>query len=82
MSPYIANYVGMPRYAGVDSSAEWVSSVRSNVSSHFRFYLADIGKTKAWGYPVDKNLSKNVFQYQVASLQAEALYTRAIAPVV
>jgi hypothetical protein len=69
-STYIADHVGVPRYAGIDSDPVWVGMARDKVSSHFRFYLADIGKTEKWGFPAEE-LEKSVFQYQLAPLVAE-----------
>lgn len=69
-STYIADHVGVRRYAGIDSDPVWVGLARANVSSHFRFYLADIGETKRWGFPED-NLTKSVFQYQMGPLVSE-----------
>jgi len=71
-STYIAGRVGVPRYSGVDSDAIWVADARTNSNmSHFRFYFADIGKTQAWGYPVDETLQKIPYNYQLAPLLAE-----------
>jgi hypothetical protein len=72
-STYIASHVGVPRYAGIDSDAIWVSNARDAVHPHFRFYLGDIGKTGAWGMPLDPTLSKSVLDYQIAPLLAEPL---------
>ena len=71
-STYLANYLQVPRYAGVDSDAAYVNECRQMVSSHFRFYYADVGNTGDWGYPI-QNLTKAVVQYQIAPLQAEPL---------
>ena len=38
---------------------------------YFRFYFADIGPTKKWGYPKNGTLLKNKFNYQVSSLLSE-----------
>ena len=70
-STFIANAMEVPRYAGIDSDAVWVTSVRQNVSDHFRFYFADIGRTKAWGYPTDPILAKNTLHYQLMPLIVE-----------
>jgi hypothetical protein len=70
-STYIANEVGVARYAGIDSDVAWVDRTRRSVSKHFRFYYGDVGDTVAWGYPTDPDLAKSVWQYQVAPLQAE-----------
>ena len=60
----------MSRYAGVDSDPLWVDKARIAVSETFRFYLADIGPTKAWGYP-KSNSAKTIYQYQLSALAAE-----------
>jgi hypothetical protein len=70
-STYIADHVGVPKYAGIDSDAVWVDQARAKVSPHFRFYYGDIGTTGAWGKPENPRLAKNAWQYQVAPLQAE-----------
>jgi hypothetical protein len=70
-STYLANYLQVPRYAGIDSSSEWVEMVKKRVSDHFRFYFADVGTTLAWGVPADPNIPKTVWQYQLAPLQSE-----------
>ena len=71
-STYLADYLQVPRYAGVDSDVAYVNECRQKVSSHFRFYYADVGNTKSWGYPT-QDLTKAVMQYQIAPLQAEPL---------
>ena len=70
-STYLANHLGVANYAGVDSDPVWVSQTRAKVSDHFRFYFADIGPTKAWGYP-ERVLDKATQMYQLAPLAAEA----------
>lgn len=70
-STKIASHVGVPRYSGIDSDAVWVSQSRDAVQSHFRFYLADIGKTGEWGNPRIPTLSKSVLDYQLAPLLVE-----------
>ena len=70
-STFIASHVGVPRYAGIDSDATWVSMSRDAVHSHFRFYLADIGKTGMWGMPLNANLPKSILDYQLAPLIVE-----------
>ena len=70
-STLIASHVGVPRYAGIDSDALWVSTSRDAVHPHFRFYLADIGITAEWGMPKDGKLSKSVLDYQLAPLIVE-----------
>jgi hypothetical protein len=69
-STYIANHVGVARYAGIDSDAAWVANARKTVATHFRFYFADIGETGHWGFP-KKKLPKNVLDYQVIPLISE-----------
>jgi len=71
-STLIAARVGVPRYAGVDSDAQWVAEAREKSGkTHFRFYFADIGKTGAWGNPTMPSLNKIAYNYQVAPLVAE-----------
>ncbi len=70
-STLIASHVGVPRYAGIDSDALWVSQSRDAVHPHFRFYLADVGSTGKWGFPNNTNLSKSVLNYQIAPLLVE-----------
>jgi hypothetical protein len=70
-STFIASHVGVPRYAGIDSDAVWVSQTRDAVLPHFRFYLADVGKTGMWGMPDNPNMPKSVLDYQVAPLLLE-----------
>lgn len=78
-STYIAAYVGVPRYTGVDSDAKWVAEGRSNVESmnvtHFNFHFADIGPTREWGNPTKPELVKIKYNYQVATLlQSQEAY--------
>lgn len=70
-STYLAHHVGVPRYTGIDSDATWVSQTRDKVASHYRFHFADIGQTKRWGYPIETNLSKSVWNYQLSPLVSE-----------
>lgn len=74
-STYIASFVNVPRYAGVDSDAKWVSDARDFVTnknnSHFRFYFADIGMTKLWGNPANERLQKIIYNYQIQALFSE-----------
>ena len=75
-STYIAAHTRVPRYAGVDSDVQWVSSARDKVvdkynASNFRFYFADIGPTLQWGKPADQNLAKIAYNYQIAPLVSE-----------
>mmetsp|Transcript_27962 Transcript_27962/g.58126 ORF Transcript_27962/g.58126 Transcript_27962/m.58126 type:complete len:274 (+) Transcript_27962:144-965(+) len=69
-SSYLAGHLNVPRYAGVDSDAEWVSSAREKCPKHFRFSFADIGKTREFGNPTE-NLDKNVYNYIIAPLKSE-----------
>jgi hypothetical protein len=72
-STYIANHVGVPRYSGIDSDTAWIRTVRNftvKTSSHFRFYLADIGASGNWGRP-QRPLHKAAYNYQVVPLLAE-----------
>jgi hypothetical protein len=71
-STYIANHVGVERYAGIDSDPVWVGMARDKVSPHYRFYLGDIGPTVEWGYPKDRNqFPKQVLDYQLQPLIVE-----------
>lgn len=75
-STYIAAHTRVPRYAGVDSDVQWVSSARDKVvdkydASNFRFYFADIGPTLQWGKPADQSLAKIAYNYQIAPLVSE-----------
>mmetsp|Transcript_9306 Transcript_9306/g.13838 ORF Transcript_9306/g.13838 Transcript_9306/m.13838 type:complete len:608 (+) Transcript_9306:87-1910(+) len=84
-STCIAAHTRVPRYAGVDSDMYWVSTARDNVEvnytvstpdghyngNRFRFYFADVGKTKEWGKPYNQNLAKIAYDYQVAPLVTE-----------
>jgi hypothetical protein len=72
-STYIADWVGVPRYSGVDSDVVWVDMARRKVSDHFRFYYGDTGNTGAWGVPEDPKLPKNIVDYQLGALGAERL---------
>lgn len=74
-STLIAAAVNVPRYAGVDSDAVWVSKARETAIAsgmhHFRFYFSDIGETKTWGRPTLPDLAKSQYDYQLAALMAE-----------
>lgn len=70
-STKIAAHVGVPRYAGVDSDPAWVSMARNTSLDHFRFTFADVGPLGNWGYPNDRSLQKNQFNYQFAPLAVE-----------
>ena len=70
-STYMAHYVGVPRYAGIDSDPAWVDMARKKVDNSYRFYFADIGTTKQWGYPTNASLAKNILDYQLAPLMVE-----------
>ena len=74
-STYIASHVNVPRFSGVDSDAKWVSDARDFVAAkdrtHFRFYFGDIGKTESFGNPVNENLQKIKYNYQIQALFSE-----------
>ena len=72
-STYMANYLGVPRYAGIDSDPAWVAMARERVSGHYRFYLGDIGPTGDWGFPTDyaRNSNKATLNYQLSPLILE-----------
>jgi hypothetical protein len=71
-STLIAAHTGVPRYAGVDSDANWLTQSReASKLDHFRFNFADIGKIQAFGNPVDPSLQKNHYDYQIAPLVLE-----------
>jgi hypothetical protein len=69
-STKIANAVGVPNYVGIDSDLVWINKVREQVDPRYRFYLADIGPTVKWGFPV-QTLDKAVLQYQLVPLIVE-----------
>jgi hypothetical protein len=71
-STLIAAHTGVPRYSGIDSDAVWVSQARDNSKlEHFRFNFADVGASKAWGYPQNPLLQKIQYNYQIAPLVLE-----------
>ena len=71
-STLIAGHVGVPRYAGIDSDSVYVSDTRAKLkNSYFRFYFADVGSTKAWGFPSRTDMPKNPLNYQLAPLISE-----------
>ena len=74
-STYIASHVNVPRFSGVDSDAKWVSDARDFVArkdrTHFRFHFGDIGKTESFGNPVNENLQKIKYNYQIHALFSE-----------
>ena len=70
-STRIASAFSVSRYSGIDSDASYVSTCRNEAPTHFKFYFADVGDTKAWGVPTDENLPKQTMQYQVAPLLSE-----------
>jgi protein O-GlcNAc transferase len=58
----------------------WTAEEQARKGAHFRFYFADIGPTRKWGYPkqiksdvLQKHLRRkvNAFNYQFTSLQVE-----------
>ncbi len=71
-STAIAAETNLPRYAGVDSSAEWITTARSHAPSRFRFSFADVGPTREWGQPEsNKTLAKMALDYQLVPLKIE-----------
>ena len=71
-STKIAAWVGVPRYVGVDSDAQWVTNTRKEVNrDHFRFIFADIGDAGAYGTPKTDTLQKIPLSYQSAPLNDE-----------
>ena len=71
-STAIAAGTNLPRFAGVDSSAEWITTARSHAPDRFRFSFADVGPTREWGQPVsNKTLAKMALDYQIAPLFVE-----------
>jgi len=72
-STLLAAHVGVPRYSGIDTDAVWISKARDGAPGHFRFYLADIGKIRDFGNPINPKLSKNVLNSQLAPLIMEPL---------
>lgn len=71
-STKIAAWVGVPRYVGVDSHANWVTNTRKEVNmDHFRFIFADIGDTVQYGKPKNDKLQKIPLSYQSAPLNDE-----------
>jgi hypothetical protein len=73
-STLIASHVGVPRYSGVDSDAVWVNKSREGAGSdRYHFTFADIGPTRAWGYPVNDTSSKLPYSYQTSPLYVELM---------
>lgn len=70
-STAIAAATNVPRFTGVDSDAQWVAKARSLAPDRYRFYFADVGNTRVWGYPVDPALAKMSYDYQIEPLFAE-----------
>lgn len=71
-STAIAAETNLPRYAGADSSAEWITTARSHAPDRFCFSFADVGPTREWGQPVSNNtLAKMALDYQLAPLRIE-----------
>lgn len=70
-STYIADHMGVRRYAGIDSDPAWVALAREKVPDHFRFYFAQIGLTIAWGFPKTAGLCKSILNYQLMPLIVE-----------
>lgn len=70
-STELAAYFNIPRYTGVDSSTVWLQKVAGKSPPHFRFYWADIGATKEWGFPVDKSGEMKYPYYGIGALSSE-----------
>jgi hypothetical protein len=74
-STLIAAHVGVPRYSGVDSDANWIAKARESVLPHnmsqYRFTFADIGPTKMFGRAIQTNVSKIPLSYQSTPLYSE-----------
>lgn len=71
-STKIAAWVGVKRYVGIDSDAQWVTNTRKEVNmDHFRFIFADIGETGSSGTPKNDKLQKIPLSYQSAPLNDE-----------
>ena len=66
-STLIAASAGVQRYTGVETSIEWISKIRERVPEYYRFHLADIGTTVAWGYPASEHTK---FKWPLASSAA------------
>ncbi|CAB9520196.1 expressed unknown protein [Seminavis robusta] len=49
------------------------SNANDDVHDHFRFYFADIGETRAWGYPSKPWLPKNILHYELLPLIMEPI---------
>mmetsp|Transcript_10618 Transcript_10618/g.22821 ORF Transcript_10618/g.22821 Transcript_10618/m.22821 type:complete len:286 (-) Transcript_10618:145-1002(-) len=71
-SSYMAGHLNVPRYAGVDSHADWVSKARDQCPKHYRFYFGDIGETlvNKYGRPVE-HLPKSEYDYIISPLMSE-----------
>jgi hypothetical protein len=70
-STAIAAATNVPRYTGVDNDAQWVSNARALAPDRYRFYFADVGETKLWGFPANGSLAKMSYDYQIAPLLTE-----------
>lgn len=70
-STEVAALYDVSRYSGVDSSTDWLKSTAAKTPAHFRFYWADIGATKKWGFPVDNSGSSKYPFYSIGALAAE-----------
>lgn len=72
-SSAIASWVGVPRFAGVDTDDLKLSYLQTKIqANHFRLYLGDVGNVMECGEPADIQLTKNHFDYQIAPLVAES----------
>lgn len=73
-STAIAAATNVPRYTGVDSDATWISNARARAPDRYRFYFADVGATKLWGFPTSNSngsRAKMSYNYQIAPLLTE-----------
>jgi hypothetical protein len=75
-STSIAVYVGVPRYSGprysgVDSDPAYITSVERKAPNFYRFILADIGPTAAWGNP-SETTAKPKFPFYSAAVGLES----------
>lgn len=70
-STNIAREMSVPRYAGIDSDAEYVATARTKGRPWFRFYFGDVGPTGSWGSPNDMSQPKVWYNYVLSPLVSE-----------
>lgn len=71
-STTIAAFTRLPRYTGVDSSLEWLGSVRQKAPAHYRFVWADIGIARgSFGRPTTMDSASKFPFYSVGALAQE-----------